>query len=212
MQDFLTHSLLAKIDIQRTLHGFMTVAELLETLTAQNNTVLDPFSTLVSKDVEIGSGNILYPNVIIEARNRGTISIGSQNVFFPGTMLLADQGKIVIEDGNTFGDGGVRIKANMPDALIEIGSNGRYMNNVEVMGRCHLGTGSQILGAISVQNCTLGAGDSYKDPNAETRGGLLKGFGLARNLTVGQGEVINGQGNFEQARIEQQAAYHPRKA
>ncbi|MCA0454824.1 MAG: hypothetical protein LCI00_12700 [Chloroflexi bacterium] len=211
MTDFMSKTLLAQIDMQRTSRGFMSVTELLETLGSEANIILDPFSTLVSKDVKIGSGNIFYPNVIIEIQNEGTISIGSNNVFFPGALLLADRGKITIGDGNEFGDGGVSIKANMPDALIEIGNKGRYMHSPEIMGRCQLESGTQIIGMIRVQNCNLEAGDSYKEPDAETRGGLLKGFGVARNLTVHQGEVINGQGNFEQDQIEQQSVYHPKK-
>jgi hypothetical protein len=85
------------------------------------------------------------------------------------------------------------------------------MHGPEIMGRCQLDSGTQIIGPIRIQNCNLEAGDSYKEPDPETRGGLLKGFGVARNLTVHQGEVINGQGNFEQSQIEQQSAYHPKK-
>jgi hypothetical protein len=211
MKDFLPEVLLAKIDAQRTSRGFMSVIQLLETLSSEENIVLDPFSILVSRDVRIGSGNIFYPNVIIEVHNAGTIAVGNNNIFFPGALLLADRGKIVIGDGNEFGDGGVSIKANMIESLIAIGNNGRYMHGPEIMGNCRLDSGTQIIGPIRVQNCNLGAGDSYKEPDPETRGGLLKGFGVARNLTVHQGEVINGQGNFEQSRVEQQSTYHPKK-
>lgn len=203
--------LLTTIDNQRARLGFLPVAEMLKRLASGNNIVLDPFSVLVSEDVQIGSNNILYPNVILETKGGGSLVVGDNNIFYPGALLRADQGKIIIGDGNEFGDGGVRIKANMPDSVIEIGNNGRYMNGAEVMGKCRLGSGTQILGAITVQNCNLEEGDSYKEPNAETRGGLLKGFGVARNLIVRRGEVINGQGRFEQSMIEQQIAYHPKK-
>jgi acetyltransferase-like isoleucine patch superfamily enzyme len=113
MKDFLPEALLAKIDAQRTSRGFMSVTELLEKLSSEKNVVLDPFSVLVSRDVKIGNGNILYPNVIIETQNEGTISVGNNNVFFPGALLLANHGRIIIGDGNEFGDGGVSIKANM---------------------------------------------------------------------------------------------------
>src|SRR5258708_34649083 len=113
-------------------------------------------------------------------------------------------------NNNELGDGGLRIKANMPNSAITIGNLGRYMNGSEIMGRCFLGSGSQILGAITVQNCTLGAGDSYSDLNPDSRGGLLKGFGLARNLEIRQGQVINGQGTFEQSAVELQSFYHPK--
>jgi hypothetical protein len=209
MTSILADNLLAKIDAQRMSRGFMTIAEVL-TLAGSGNTVLDPFSVLVSKTAKMGSGNMLYPNVIIEVTNGGNISIGDGNVFYPGALLLADGGKIIIGDENQFGDGGVRIKAIVSDALIQIGSRGRYMGGAEIAGKDSLGSGTQILGAISAQNCTLGAGDSFRDPDPETRGGVLKGFGNARNLTVQQGQVINGQGSFEQDRIQQQIVYHPR--
>lgn len=212
MTNFLQDVIYAQIDAQRTARGFMSVANTLALFNATQNTVLDPFSVLLSKDVAIGSGNIFYPNVIIETRSGGTITIGSDNIFYPGALLIADQGAISIGDGNEFGDGGVSIKANMPDSFIEIGSRGRYMNGPEIMGRCTLESGSQIIGTIRVQNCRLGAGDSYREPDPDTRAGLLKGFGVARNLTVLQGEVINGQGTFEQSGVERQVAYHPRKA
>lgn len=204
--------LMAAIDAQRAARGFMSVTQMLKRLSIGKNIVLDPFSTLISEGVEIGANNTFYPNVIIEANHGGTITLGSGNIFYPGSFLLADPGTITIGDGNEFGSGGLQIKANMPASAIQIGNNGRYRNGAEIMGQCVLGSGSQILGAISAQNCTLEAGDSYKDADPETRAGLLKGFGLARNLTVKQGEVINGQGKFEQSAIEQQIVYHPKKA
>lgn len=203
--------LLAAINAQRIARGFMSINQMLERLSSGKNIVLDPFSTLISDGVEIGESNTFYPNVILEAMHGGTITLGNSNLFYPSSFLLADQGRITVGDSNEFGSGGLQIKANMPTSSIQIGNNGRYMNGAEIMGQCVLGSGSQILGAISVQNCTLEAGESYKGSQPETRAALLKGFGLARNLTVKQGEVINGQGKFEQSAIEQQAAYHPKK-
>lgn len=197
-----------QIDSQRHKQGFLSITELLDAY--QTSTVLDPFSTLISDGVVMGANNVLYPNVIIEARNGGTIHIGGDNIFYPGTLLFADGGKIEIGNNNIFGDGGVRIKANRPDAHIVFGDLGRYMNNPEMMGQCRFGNGTQILGAITVQNCVLGAGESYTHTDPDARGGLLKGYGLARNLTVEQGAVINGRGDFQQSQIERQASYHPK--
>jgi NDP-sugar pyrophosphorylase family protein len=201
--------LIAKIDAQRNLRGFLAVAVMLERYAS--NVILDPFSTLISDGVEMGDGNVIYPNVIIEARHNGVMKLGDGNMLFSGTAFLADQGEIRIGDGNEFGDGGLRLKANMTGASIVIGDGGRYTNGAEVMGKCVLGSGSQILGQIIVQSCNLGAGDGYKGSDPDLRGGLLKGFGLARNLDVKQGEVINGQGTFAQTNIERQANYHPPK-
>jgi hypothetical protein len=201
--------LIQKIDAHRRQRGFLSVATMLEVY--DGSIFLDPLSILISEGVEIGQGNIIYPNVIIECRNQGAIFIGSSNLFYPGTLLLADQGKIIIGSDNEFGDGGLRIKANMPDSFISVGNEGRYMNGPEIMGKCVLGSGTQILGAITVQHCILAEGESYRNSNPDLRGGLLKGYGLARNLEVKQGEVINGHGSFEQTRIERQAGYHPVK-
>lgn len=212
MNDRLSITTLAAIDAHRAARGFMAVAELLDVLGAGQNIVLDPFSILVSKGVEIGSGNVLYPNVIIEATNAGGIRIGGGNVFYPGTMLLADRGSVAIGDSNEIGSGGVQIKAAIPDAAIHIGSEGRYMNGAAIVGQCTLGSGSQVLGAITVEGCTLEPGDSYKGADPDMRAGVLKGFGVARNLTVKQGEVINGRGNFSEAPVERQVTYHPKKA
>jgi hypothetical protein len=212
MNNLFPSDLLAKIDEQRTLRGFLRVADMLDALGARGNIVLDPFSILISKDVQVGTSNILYPNVILEANNGGSLILGNNNILYPGAKLLADYGKIIIGHYNEFGDGGIQIKANTPDALIEFGSNGRYMNGAEITGKCNFGSGTQIIGAIRVQNCRLEGGDSYKDPDAEIRGGLLKGCGVARNLTVRQGEVINGLGTFEQLQVERQTVYHPKQA
>ena len=202
------NALIHTMDETRAQSGFMILAQIM-TL-AQTNTIYDPFSTLISASAQIGRGNMFYPGTIIEIRNQGMIVIGDENSFFVGTSLLADHGNIQIGSRNELGDGGLRIKANTPDVLIMIADNGRYRNNAEITGRCTFGSGTQVLGAIAVLNCTLGAGDSYRDPDPEQRGGVLKGFGNARNLTVPRGQVINGLGIFSQSALESQLVYHPR--
>lgn len=204
------NDLIAQIDAHRAQRGFLSVSQLLAI--HSQNILLDPLSILISEGVELGTGNVLYPGVILEIQNAGRIRIGNRNFFYPGALFLADQGEILAGDENEFGDGGVRIKAIMPDSSIIIGNAGRYMSGPDITGRCVLGSGTQILGAISVQNCTLGAGESYRHPDPDQRGGLFKGAGLARNLTVGQGEVISQRGMFEASAIERQSVYHPPKA
>lgn len=203
------NDLIAQIDAHRARRGFLSVSQLLAV--HNENILLDPLSILISAGIELGVGNILYPGVILEVQNGGKIHIGNRNVFYPGTFFLADQGIIQVGDENEFGDGGVRLKALTADALITVGNVGRYMGGADVSGRCVLGSGTQILGAISVQNCTLGAGESYRHPDPNLRGGLFKGSGLARDLTIGQGEVISTRDTFEASAIERQAVYHPPK-
>jgi hypothetical protein len=128
----LSDELITQIDEQRTRRGFLRVAEMLHALTQRGNVILDPFSILISENVEIGTGNIFYPNVILEANRGGSLILGSSNIFYPGAKLLADSGKIVVGDENEFGDGGVRIKANTSDELIEIGNRGRYMSGARL--------------------------------------------------------------------------------
>ena len=116
--------IIASIDAQRKQRGFLGVAYLLERYS--KNVILDPFSTLISENIEMGQGNLMYPNVIIEAKNGGSIWMGNNNILFPGTLFLADQGEIRIGNNNEFGDGGLRLKANMHGASITIGDFGRY--------------------------------------------------------------------------------------
>src|SRR5690606_31902967 len=119
------------------------------------NFIPDPFSVLVSYGVTLGRANMFYPNVVVERQNEGVISIGSENTFYPGTLLLANQGTIRIGDQNLFGDGGVRLKASLQSAPIVIGSHGRYMSGANILGACVLESGTQVLGPITVENCTL---------------------------------------------------------
>jgi hypothetical protein len=84
------------------------------------------------------------------------------------------------------------------------------MSGANILGACVLESGTQVLGPITVENCTLMTGGSFKEADPDRRGGVLKGFGTARNLTVRQGEVINGQGTFDASAVERQIAYHPK--
>jgi hypothetical protein len=201
--------LMLQIDSQRADRGFLTIHELLR-LGERDNVVLAPFSTLIGAGVQIGSGNTFYPGVVVEIRNGGSIQIGDGNRFLMQTYLLADAGELTIGSHNEFGDGGVSVKALGPEGAIAIGDHGRYTQGAEIVGRNTLGSGSQVLGPITVQGCALGAGESYRHPDPDLRGAVLKGAGLARGLHVGQGEVISRRANFEQADVERQAVYHPK--
>jgi hypothetical protein len=201
--------LVLQIDLQRKDQGFLTIHELLR-LGERDNVVLAPFSTLISAGVQIGAGNIFYPGVVVEIRNGGAIRIGDRNRFSMQTYLLADAGELTIGSHNEFGDGGVSVKALGTEGIIAIGDRGRYAQGAQIVGRNTLGSGSQVLGPIAVQGCALGAGESYGHPDPDVRGAVLKGAGLARDLVVGQGEVVSRRASFEQADIERQAAYHPK--
>ena len=175
------------------------------------NTLLNISSVLISENVLIGKNNIFYPNVVIECHEEGAIEVGNNNTFYPGTYILCSNGKITIGNNNDFGPSGLTIKANFPDAVITVGDGGRYSDGASIMGRSTLGSGSQVLGNITVQSCVLGEGASFTELDPDKRGAVLKGMGLARNLTLTAGQVINGLGDFSKAPIEQQSFYHPKK-
>ena len=211
LEDSQEKSILEKIDKQRKELGFLIVSELLD-LNNKKNVILDPMSTLISKNIDIGSGNIFYPNTIIQKQDDGIIEIGNKNIFYPQIFIIASLGKIKIGDNNQFGDGGLSIKANYPNTEISIGDNCRLLNGVQILGITHLGSGSQVIGGqLTVQDCFLGDGKDFTFPNTDERGGVIKGFGIARNIRVEKGKVINGQGSFDQSMIQNQSFYHPKK-
>jgi hypothetical protein len=196
----------AKLDRVRAGQGYLTLAETFA-LVDRGNAVLDPFSLLIGRDAAIGSGNLFYPNVTIGGA--GTITIGDENTFHSGSALFAAGGRIVVGSQNQFGEGGFTAKADRPGAAIEIGDHGRYVGGAAVYGAAQLGSGSQILGAIAVQDCWLAAGGSFAELDPDARGAVLKGVGRARGLTLARGEVIQGNGVFDAKDIKWQSFYHP---
>jgi len=196
------------IDQQRVSRNFLTAEELTETI-GERNTILDT-SILIGKNVVVGASNTFYPGVVVEQEGDGKITIGNGNTFYPGTYILSTAGEIIIGNNNEFGPAGATIKANTLEAHVAIGDNGRYCDGVSMMGTTTLGAGSQVLGNIIVQNCTLAGGGDFQEPDPDKRAAVLKGFGLARNIALEAGQVINGAGNFADFPVEQQSAYHPK--
>lgn len=200
---------IARLDAVRRQFGFLEIGET-AALIDRGTILFDPFSTLISRNVRLGHGNVIHPNVTLECGEAGTLELGDGNILHSGTKIVAETGRIVIGSHNRFGEGGFLAKADRADTSIEIGDRGRYLSGASVNGRCRLGSGSQILGPIAVQDCVLGEGASYTDPDPDLRGGVLKGQGRARGLTLSVGEVIFGNGVFSQDAVERQLAYHPR--
>lgn len=191
--------------------GFRTVAGLSE-IAGRGNTVLGHSAILIAAEAEVGTGNVIYPGVVIEIANGGSISIGDGNILYPGTFILADAGVVVIGSRNQFGDGGVSVKANRQDSRITIGDGGRFVNGPEIIGCTELGNGSQVLGKITVQDCRLEGGVPYSSPQVERRGAVLKGFGLARGISLARGQVLQGLGVFDVKSVLSQTAFHPKEA
>ncbi len=199
--------LLAHIDRLRRDRGLLTPAEL-AALCDRDNVVLDPFSVLVSRNARFGSGNLLEPAVAIVGSG-GEIEIGDGNTFFTGARIDASAGGIKIGDGNRLGEGGLTLRVSSAATELIVGDGGRYQGGATVQGPADLGSGSQILGNILAQGVTLAAGGSFLEPNPDKRGAVLKGFGVARGISLGQGRVIAGSGTFSEADAVWQSSNHP---
>jgi hypothetical protein len=201
-----------RLDAARESAGFLGIAQVVA-LADRGVTIFDPLSTLVSRHAQIGAGCVLYPTIIIECDEASSCVLGTGNTLLPGTRILATGGgRIRIGAGSVIGEGGAQVKANRPDARIEIGDRTRLVGGADIMGITTIGTGCQVIGAIMAQSVRLGGGQDWTHPDPDQRGAVLKGHGLARGLHLGSGEVVNGAGDFSQAPVERQAAYHPRAA
>jgi len=190
---------------------FLTISQVVE-IVGKENSVFDPFSILISQNAEIGTGNVFYSNVIISASTTSRLTIGDRNVFHPGTTLEAADGEIQVGSDNVFGDGGFSARANRPGAQIKIGDSGRYKDGAKIFGKSYLGNGCQILGAVTAEDCYLSDGQSHLFPDPDERGAVLKGFGVARSITLGAGEVIQGDGMIQATDVLRQSSFHPKRS
>lgn len=190
--------------------GFLPV-EAVAALADDGILVLDPFSTLVSPGVTLAAGVTLWPGTIIQATEKGEVTVGSGTRLFPGTRIVAVGARVTIGADTEIGEeGGFTIKADHTDGLIEIGSRVRLLGAGSLALDNHIGDGAQVLGAIRMQNCRLQAGGSHRDPDPDRRGGVLKGSGVARGLTVPTGMVIQAFGLFNEAPLRPQSFFHPK--
>ncbi|MEJ1160894.1 AraC family transcriptional regulator [Prosthecomicrobium sp. N25] len=201
-------TLLERIDAQRRRDGLLTVAEIVDRVGATNR-VYDPFSLIVSRGVTIGRGNVFHPAVSLMASADAELTIGDENIFHPLTAMSAESGPLAVGSGNQFGEGGFTARTNRAGASIAIGDGGRYLGGAAVYGASRLGSGSQILGAVTAESVVLEAGGDFRSPDPDERAGLLKGFGPARRLTVPRGRVIAGAGGFSADRLQLQSDFHP---
>ncbi|WP_329121603.1 hypothetical protein [Streptomyces sp. NBC_01465] len=205
-----TAALWDEFDRTRSALGFLTPAELLALSGGGSGTVvLDPFSVIISRRVTLGPGNLFYPGAVVECDADSRCVIGGSNVFHGGTRIAASAGgSITVGDASGIGEGGAQVKALSADAHIRIGDGVRLANGAEVLGRSLLGSGCQILGPVSARSVTLAEGGTHAEPDPDLRGAVLKGFGRARGIRLGVGEVINGAGDFSASPVERQRVYH----
>jgi hypothetical protein len=197
-------------DEARRALGFLTIAQTIA-LAQKQVIVLDPGSTLVSPDVAFGAGVVLWPNVTLQCREGGRISVGTKTTLFSGTRIVAVAGEIAARDEAEIGDeGGFTIQAFAHDQRIAIGSGARLLGGGSLSQSNDIGAGAQILGPIRAQNCRLGAGETHRHSDPDQRGGVLKGTGVARDIEVPKGHVIQAFGLFADAVMRPQSFFHPK--
>ena len=201
--------MLDRLDAARRQSGLLTIGEIMERV-ARDNVVLDPCSLLIGVGVSFGLGNVFRANVEIVDGGDGSVVIGDDNRFLSGCAIRASAGRVVIGNGNWLGEGGLVIDADRAGGAIVIGDEGRYRYGAVIRGAAALGSGSQVLGPVIVDGCSLGAGGSHLEPDPDRRGGVLKGVGPARGLTVPRGQVIASYGPFAQHAMQPQRFFHPK--
>jgi len=189
--------------------GFLSRVETIAL--ARRGVVLpDPGSVLVARNVRLEDGVILWPGVVLQLSAGGSLAIGQGTELFSGARIAAAGGAVTIGTGAEIGEeGGFTIKAGTGDTIV-IGDGARLLGGGSLTLTNRIGRGAQILGPIRCQNCTLGDGGSYRDPDPDMRGGVLKGSGVARNVEVPQGHVIQAFGLFAEAVLRRQAYFHPK--
>jgi carbonic anhydrase/acetyltransferase-like protein (isoleucine patch superfamily) len=198
------------INEMRVGQGFLSVEETV-LLSQQSITIMDPFSTLVSRRAQLSEGILIWPNVTISVGPGGSLTIGSQTVLHSGVRVDADKGSIEIGCRAELGQlGGFTILAPGDADLITIGDEVRLNGGGSVAFKAVIGNGAQVLGPINVQHCKLGGGGSHREPDPDKRGGVLKGCGVARHLEIAAGMVIQAFGDFGQAPLRPQTFFHPK--
>ncbi|MGO4705137.1 hypothetical protein AB4072_05085 [Microvirga sp. 2MCAF38] len=197
------------LDEGRRALGFLGIEETIR-LATRGITVPDPLSVLISPRVTLGANVTLWPNTILQCASDGELGIGAGTVVFPGTRVVASAGRIEIGSDVELGEeGGFTIKAENK-AVITIGDGARLLGGGSLALSNEIGNGAQILGPIRCQNCRLGSGGTHREPDPDLRGGVLKGSGVARNIDVPQGHVIQSFDLFASAVMRPQSYFHPK--
>ena len=197
-------------DIRRQ-HGFLSMADT-AALIGRGVVMFDPYSTLISEDVDLGAGVVIWPGVTLERLDAGTLAVGTGTVLHSGTRIVARGGTVVIGRRAEIGEeGGFTLKADRPDVVIEIGDEARLLGGGSAVLNNVIGRGAQVLGPIRMQECRLEDGGSHAEPDPDRRGGVLKGAGVARGLCVPQGGVIQAFGTFEAGALRRQVEFHPKR-
>jgi hypothetical protein len=196
-------------DAARRSLGFMSVEDT-AALARRGILVPAPHATLVSEGIDLAPGVVLWPGAILQLVG-GDLSVGANTNLYPGTRIVAEGGSIRIGAGAEIGEeGGFTVKAGTGTS-IEIGEAARLLGGGSLLLSNRIGDGAQILGPIRCQNCRLGGGGSHREPNPDLRGGVLKGAGVARDLDIPTGHVIQAFGNFSDGTLRPQTFFHPKR-
>jgi carbonic anhydrase/acetyltransferase-like protein (isoleucine patch superfamily) len=194
------------LDDVRAAGGFLPVHEV--AAFAPEVHVLDPASVLISPGVSLLPGAVLYATTTLETRDGGSITVGAGARLGPGTVTVVATGAVVrIGDQAELGPGAVTIVANGSD--VSIGRRARLTGGCLVEGPTSIGTGAQVLGAVSVRSVHLGDGGDHREPDPDDRGGVVKGVGPVHGVHVGVGEVVVGGPSSGPPVVERQRTYHP---
>lgn len=196
-------------DAARLQLGFLSLEATLA-LADRDILIPDPASVLVSPSAKLGKGVILWPGVVVDCSASSEVRIGDGTALFPGTRIVASGGTVMIGCEAEIGEeGGFTVKAEA-GALIEIGDRARLLGGGSLTMTNRIGRGAQILGPIRCRNCHLGEGGDYRHPEPDERGGVLKGSGVAYDIQVAQGHVIQAFGLFSEGTVRRQSFFHPR--
>ena len=196
-------------DARRAL-GFLSLAGT-AALAERGVLVPTPGAVLVSPGVALAEGVVLWPGVILSADAPGLLTVGAGTQLHGGTRVVAAAGgRVEIGGEAEIGEeGGFTIKAEAGHA-IRIGSRARLLGNGSLTLSNEIGDGAQVLGPIRMQSCTLAGGGSWRDPDPDERGAVLKGAGVARGIVLTRGSVIQAFGLFAEAPVRRQTEFHPK--
>ncbi|QFU16346.1 hypothetical protein [Microvirga thermotolerans] len=195
-------------DAARRALGFLTLEET-AALAGAGAILPSPQVVLVSPGVVLGEGVVLWPGTVLQRLEGGALSLGPGTACFPGTRIVAAGGHVRIGAEAEIGEeGGFTIKAE-DGAVVEVGSGARLLGGGSLTLSNRIGRGAQVLGPIRCQNCRLGDGGTHRDPDPDSRGGVLKGAGVARNVDVPRGHAIQAFGLFGEAPLRPQSFFHP---
>jgi carbonic anhydrase/acetyltransferase-like protein (isoleucine patch superfamily) len=170
-----------------------------------------PATVLISPGVGLAPGVVVWPGVVLFSDAPGSLTVGAGTQLHGGTRIAASGGgRVTIGDEAEIGDeGGFTVKADAGHR-IEIGSRARLLGNGSMTLSNRIGDGAQVLGPIRMQACTLAGGGSWREPDPDERGAVLKGAGVARGISLPRGTVIQAFGLFAGEPVRRQTEFHPK--